>query len=689
MSEPQFVNRLIHETSPYLRQHAHNPVDWRPWGEEALRKARELDRPIFLSIGYSACHWCHVMEHESFEDPEIGKILNEHFISIKVDREERPDLDQIYMTAVQLLTQHGGWPMSVFLTPELKPFFGGTYFPPQDRHGLPSFRRLITHLAQAWRQQRDDINEQSTHLAEHIQSALRLESGPGDLGPQLLRQAGHHLARRFDSTYGGFGQAPKFPHPMDLRLLLRIWQRFGDESSLEIVRKTLDHMARGGIYDQLGGGFHRYSTDARWLAPHFEKMLYDNALLAVSYLEAYQATGETYYRKIVEETLGYVQREMTMPAGPFYSTQDADSEGEEGKFFVWSLREVVEALGKEEAELFAAVYDVTGEGNWEGHNILHRRHSDEQDARLLGISVEDLRRRLNAARARLLGIRGGRVWPGRDEKILAAWNGLMIGAFAQAGQVLENRGYTAAAERAATWILDNMRASDGRLQRTASAGSPARLNAYLEDYAYLMDGLVSLYEATFLPTYMARALELAEIMIAQFWDETDGGFYFTGKDHEQLIARTKDPHDNATPSGNAVAVTALLRLAKLTGRNDLLDKAERTLSLFGTVMRTAPMAAGQMLIALDFHLGPVREYAVLGDWNHPETQEGLRLIREPFAPRKVVCGKQGTASDENIETLVPLLANRPSQGVVTTFICENQTCRAPIVGAQALREALK
>ncbi len=435
MTPPPFTNRLIHETSPYLKQHAHNPVDWYPWGEEALTAARTLDRPIFLSIGYSACHWCHVMEHESFEDPEVGKLLGEHFISIKVDREERPDLDQIYMTAVQLLTQHGGWPMSMFLTPDLKPFYGGTYFPPQDHHQLPSFKRVLLSVAQAWRERRQDVIEGADHLAENLQAAMYLEPGAGVLDEELLVQALAQLKRRFDSRYGGFGGAPKFPHPMDLRLLLRLGLRFDRETAWGMATKTLDLMARGGLYDQLGGGFHRYSTDEHWLVPHFEKMLYDNALLSVAYLEAYQATGNAFYRDVVEETLAYVLREMTSPEGPFYSTQDADSEGVEGKFFVWTLAEVEQALGKDEAELFAGVYDITAEGNWEGHNIPHRGRPYDQEAKLLRISEEDLRRRLAASKQKLLEVRSKRIWPGRDEKILTAWNGLMIASFAQAGQV--------------------------------------------------------------------------------------------------------------------------------------------------------------------------------------------------------------------------------------------------------------
>ncbi|HMF17697.1 MAG TPA: thioredoxin domain-containing protein, partial [Gemmataceae bacterium] len=414
------TNRLIHESSPYLRQHARNPVDWYAWGEEALARARELDRPIFLSIGYSACHWCHVMEHESFEDAEVADILNKHFVSIKVDREERPDLDQIYMAAVQLMTRQGGWPMSMFLTPDLQPFYGGTYFPPDDRYGRPGFKRLLLTLAKTWQEQRQAVDEQAGQVTEHVRNHLRLESADGELGVELLRNAVAVLSRSYDHANGGFGTAPKFPHPLELRLLLRCAVRFDDDDVLGMVKQTLDHMARGGMYDQLGGGFHRYSTDERWLVPHFEKMLYDNSLLTSTYVEAYQVTGEPYYRQIVEETLTYVLREMTSPEGPFYSTQDADSEGIEGKFFVWSREEVQRVLGAE-AELFCSIYDVTAEGNWEGHNILHLARGLDQEARMLGMDEGDLRRRLDGCREKLLRVRNQRIWPGRDEKFLTSW----------------------------------------------------------------------------------------------------------------------------------------------------------------------------------------------------------------------------------------------------------------------------
>jgi uncharacterized protein YyaL (SSP411 family) len=708
MSEtPRKPNRLLHETSPYLKQHAHNPVDWFPWGEEALAKAKQLDRPIFLSIGYSACHWCHVMEHESFEDPEVGGLLSEHFISIKVDREERPDLDQIYMTAVQLLTQHGGWPMSMFLTPDLEPFYGGTYFPPTDRHGLPSFKKVVLALADAWKNRRAEIVSNATQIVAGVQEAMRLEppspsgrgvggEGDGTLSPELLRGAGKLLARAFDPRFGGFGQAPKFPHPMELRLLLRIARRFDDDTALEMVRTSLDQMAMGGLYDQLGGGFHRYSTDERWLVPHFEKMLYDNALLSVAYLEGYQVTSNEVYRTIVEETLAYVLREMTSKDGAFFSTQDADSEGVEGKFFVWTLLEIESLLGPDGANLFCSIYDVTPQGNWEGHNILHLSRDLDVEAKMLGMPLDALKAQLKVCKDKLFAARSKRIWPGRDEKILTSWNALMINSFAKAAQVLEKPEYAHAASRAADFLLTTMRRDDGRLFRTASVsplplgegpGVRAKLNAYLEDYAYLIDALVTLYETTFEPRWIASALSLAKVMIEQFWDETEGGFFYTGKDHETLIARNKDPHDNATPSGNSMAVTGLLRLAKLTGNADPFNKAERTLRLFRGLMARSPTAAGQMLSALDFYLGPVQEIAVVGEAANAEVIDVLRHLRRPFRPRQVMAWK--TASEKSLEELLPLLKDRGAMGAVTTYVCENFTCRAPIVGARGLRDLIQ
>src|SRR5579859_3842048 len=506
------TNRLIHESSLYLRQHAHNPVDWHPWGPEALALARELDRPIFLSVGYSACHWCHVMAHESFEDEEIGRILNAHFVSIKLDREERPDLDHIYMTAVQALNQgQGGWPMSVFLTPNLEPFYAGTYFPPDDRYGRPGFKLVLQRIAEAWRDRRPEVLESSQRITSAIREHEQFEARPGELSPALLEKALSHIRRAFEPIYGGLGHAPKFPRPTDMRVLLRIHKRFGYDDALDMVKLTLDKMARGGMYDQVGGGFHRYSTDAKWLVPHFEKMLYDNALLVPAYLEAWQVTGDSFYRQIVIETLDYVLREMTAPPGAFYSAQDADSEGVEGKFYIWSEKEIVDILGNELAETFNYVYDIAPGGNWEGHNIPNCPKTLEQDAKLLRTTPEELTAKLTEAKRKLYDQRSKRIWPGRDEKILTAWNALMISAFAQAGPLLDEPRYTAAAEKAADFLLTNLQAPDGRLLRTCGIGTPAKLNAYLEDYANLIDALVTLYEATFAPRWLTEAERLAVV----------------------------------------------------------------------------------------------------------------------------------------------------------------------------------
>jgi hypothetical protein len=684
------ANRLIQETSPYLRQHAYNPVDWHPWGPEALERARRENKPIFLSIGYSACHWCHVMEHESFEDAETARLLNEHFVSIKVDREERPDLDQIYMNAVLAMTGHGGWPMSVFLTPDLKPFFAGTYFPPQDRYGMPGFPRVVQSLAATWEQRHGEVVESAERIADHLRAAAEIEGDGEGLSPDLLTNAVNSLRRAFDPAHGGFGGAPKFPHPLELKLLLRAWRRFQDTEALDMGRLTLDRMAMGGMYDQLGGGFHRYSTDARWLVPHFEKMLYDNALLAVGYLEAYQATGDSFYREVVEETLAWIERDMTSPAGAFFSTLDADSEGEEGKYYVWSSKEIEEALGAELAELFSYVYDVSPSGSWEGHNILNRGKTITQCSKLLGLPLEELRAKLAEGKQRLLERRSQRVPPGRDEKILTAWNGLTISAFALAGQVLDAR-FAQVAQRAAEFVWQHLRGPGGQLFRTCVVGQPAKLNGYLEDYSFTIDAFITLYEATFEPRWLEQALELANIMTGQFWDERAGGFFFVARDHEPLIVRGKDPQDGATPSGNSVAATALLRLAHLTGRSEFEEKARRTLEVFRGLMAQSPTAFGQMLVAYDYLLGPVDEIAVIGPRSLPETVEALRLIRTTFLPNKVVAFRDMESEhDKRVEASVPLLAAKTgTRGRVTTYLCRNFTCERPLVGVEALRDRLK
>ncbi len=687
-SEPvRKANRLAGETSPYLLQHAHNPVDWYPWGEEAIQKARTEDKPIFLSIGYSACHWCHVMEHESFENPEIATLMNDRFVNIKVDREERPDLDQIYMSAVQAMTGHGGWPMSVFLTPDLKPFFGGTYFPPSDARGMAGFPRVLLGVHRAWEERRNEIRDSAAEMTEQLQAFAALPRSQGKLEVSLLDNAARVILRNFDPKDGGFGRAPKFPHPMDLKVLLRHHARTGDDYALHAVRHTLDKMARGGIYDHLGGGFARYSTDERWLVPHFEKMLYDNALLASAYLEAYQATREPDFARVARETLDYVLGRMTAPEGPFYSTEDADSEGEEGKYYVWTLGEVEQILGADRARTFSQVYDITPSGNWEHQNILNLPKTIAQAAKLLGRDEANLRDELDRSRAELLAVRDRRVPPGKDTKVLVAWNGLMIASMAEGGRILKESRYLDAASRAAGFLLDRMRQDDGRLLHTFKDGR-ARLDAYLDDYADLIDGLTRLYEATGEPRWIESSIELARVMIEEFLDPTDGGFFYTGHHHEALIARQKDYSDNATPSGNGMAATALLRLGALTGRKDLTDAGRSALESVHLLLDREPGAAGQSLIALDFLLAPVREFAVISGNDPAEPRAVLEAVASRFLPHKVVA--PATYEQAGIlESKVPLLADRrPRDGRTTIYICENFACQEPVLGVEGVEGAL-
>ncbi|MGE5754487.1 MAG: thioredoxin domain-containing protein [Planctomycetaceae bacterium] len=682
------ANRLIGETSPYLLQHAQNPVDWYPWGPEAIARAKAEDKPIFLSIGYSACHWCHVMEHESFEDPEIAALMNERFVNIKVDREERPDLDQIYMAAVQAFQDgHGGWPMSVFLTPDLKPFYGGTYYPPTDSRGMPGFPRVLRELDRAWRERRDDVDRIASGMTERLQASGLAAPSRGELTAKPLDQAARELARAFDPIHGGFLPAPKFPHPMDLRLLLRQHARTGDSHALHIVRQTLDKMARGGIYDHLGGGFARYSTDERWLVPHFEKMLYDNALLASTYLEAYQATGDAEYARIARETMDYVLGRMTSPEGGIYSTEDADSEGQEGKYYVWTLDEVKGALGPDRAKTFAYVYDVTEGGNWEHKNILNLPKPIATSAKLLGKDEATLRAELDEDRTRLLAVRDRRVPPGKDTKILTSWNGLMIAPLAEGARVLRDERYLDAARRAAAFVLEMLRGPDGRLLHSCKDGQ-ARFNAYLDDYANMIDGLTRLYETTGEPRWLDAALDLVRLLRDEFADPEHGGFFYTGKSHEELIARRRDSFDNATPSGNAMAATALLRLGALTGRDDLTETGRATLRSVQFVLEQAPRAAGQSLIALDFLLAPPREFAVIAGTDRDEFRRVIEAAYARFLPHKVVAPAPVERAAE-LAPRLPLLADRPARdGRTTTYICERFACQAPVLGVEGIEAAI-
>ena len=712
-------NYLAVETSPYLLQHQNNPVDWYPWGPEALARAKAEDKPIFLSIGYSACHWCHVMEHESFESEPIAALLNEHFVSIKVDREERPDLDQIYMNAVQLMTGRGGWPMSVFLTPDLQPFFGGTYWPPTSKMGMPGFDQVLRAVIDAWQNRREAAIEQARQLTEAIQETGDRGQETGEVGGrrsevsaegarQILGNAQRQLARAFDATHGGFGSAPKFPHSMDLQLLLRIWKRRPSDELLHMVTHTLERMARGGIYDHLAGGFARYSVDERWLVPHFEKMLYDNALLTSAYLDALQATWNMNLCAItVRKTCEYILRYMTDPAGGFHSTEDADSEGEEGKFYVWTPAEINEVLGPERGERFCYVYDVTEHGNFEhGKSILNLPKTIEQCASLRGWNEFELRAELKGARKELLAVRDRRVRPGKDDKILVSWNALMIDALARAAGAIDGKApelraaaqrFRESAIRAANFVLTAMRRPDGRLLHTWRHGQ-AKLDAYLDDYAYLINALVTLYEATFDEHWIDEAVRLADVMRERFEDRQAGGFFFTADDHEQLIARNKDFHDASVPSGNGMAATALIRLGKLTGRTEYLESARGAILSGMPVMERSPTAAGQLLIALDMWLGPFQEMVLIGGDDETESQAVLANLQRTYLPNRVLAyrgrempqGADAPRSPIRSPLLEPLFAGRSAvDGQPTLFICQNFTCRAPIVGQEAIAAAIQ
>ncbi|HVG39695.1 MAG TPA: thioredoxin domain-containing protein [Pyrinomonadaceae bacterium] len=678
------TNRLSRETSPYLLQHAHNPVDWYPWGEEALAKSRAENKPILLSIGYSACHWCHVMEHESFEDEVIARLMNENFVNIKVDREERPDLDHIYMNAVQMMTGHGGWPLTIFLTPELKPFYGGTYFPPEDRQGMPGFPRVLLGVAGAYINQPEEIEQSAAGLLAELQRMNATRESREMLSVEMLDAALASVSRNYDSRSGGFGGAPKFPAPMTLDLLLRAWSRTRSARPLEMVIHTCRMMAEGGIYDQLGGGFHRYSTDARWLVPHFEKMLYDNAQLSRLYLHVYQATGDVFFRRVAEETLDYVVREMTDAGGGFYSTQDADSEGVEGKFFVWTPEEIEQHLGPADAALFNAYYDVTAHGNFEEANILNVRQSIEDVARAKNVSVERLTSTLERGRKVLFEVRERRIKPGRDEKILTAWNGLMMESFALAAAILERDDYLGVAERNAEFVLQNLRRDDFLLR--SYKDNQAKLNGYLDDYAYLAAGLLALYEASGNSCWLAEARQVTDRMIEEFWDEEEGGFFYTGRSHEALIVRSKDFFDNATPAGNSVATLALLRLALLTGGEKYQRQAVTVFRLLRDPMTRHSAAFGYLLGALDFYLSQPLEIAIVKP-AEASARELTREVWKSYLPNKVVA--VGTVGDKEAASLSPLLRDRPAQhNSPTAYVCENYACQQPVTTPEELAAQL-
>jgi uncharacterized protein YyaL (SSP411 family) len=663
------ANRLAQETSPYLLEHADNPVDWFPWGDEALARARTEHKPILLSIGYSACHWCHVMARESFEDPETAALMNRDFVSIKVDREERPDLDQVYMRAVQGLTGSGGWPMTVFLLPDGTPFFAGTYFPPSDRYGMPAFKRVLAGVADAFTKRPADVEETATQVRDFL-NRPSVPLAAGELTPALLDEAATRLERDFDPVNGGFGGAPKFPQPMLIEYLLRYHVRTGQGAALEMALQTLRAMAGGGMYDQLGGGFHRYSVDERWLVPHFEKMLYDNALLARAYLDAWQLTHDPAFQRVVEETLAFVQREMTSPEGGFYSSLDADSEGEEGRFYLWTPQELEAALGVEEATALGRAFDVTAAGNFEGRNILHPVTSGAHEI-------------LDVGRDRLVMFRDRRPRPHRDEKVIAGWNGLMLRAFADAGRVLDRADLVMAAEANARFLLSHMR-QGGRMRRSYKDGR-APLAGFLEDQAAVADGLLSLYEATFDPGWLDALRGLIREMLGAFWDDASGAFFDSAADQEQLVARPQDVTDNAIPSGNSLAADVLLRAGMLLGESSWIERARATLERLAPTAAKAPLAFGRLLAALDFQLGRTVELAVIGKPGEAQTGRLLDVVRARFLPNRLIA----VAASPGAEPTLPLLADRRAlDGQATAYLCEGFVCQAPTTDPAELARQL-
>lgn len=672
MSAATHTNRLIGETSPYLLQHAHNPVDWYPWGEEAFAAARRDGKPILLSVGYSSCHWCHVMERESFENPDIAALMNRDFVNVKVDREERPDVDHIYMNAVQMLIGRGGWPMTVFLHPDGRPFYGGTYFPPEPRHGMPSFPQVLQVIAQKYREAPDEV-ERATDEITHRLRQIESVSGDGTLpADSLLLDAAAALARAYDETYGGIGDAPKFPNTGVLDLWLRAGHAGRDRRYTDMTLHTLRQMARGGLRDQIGGGFHRYSVDRVWLVPHFEKMLYDNAQLVPVYLAAHQLTGDEDFAAVARDTLDYVLREMRHPDGAFYSSQDADSEGVEGRFFVWQRSEVEEIVGPDAADLVCRYWGISEHGNFEGANIPHIAIDLEPLAKLFGRATGEIGATITAAREKLFAARRTRVAPARDDKILTSWNSLMISAFARASEVLGDDRYGGAARQAVAFVERNLRRGD-RLLATIKDGD-ARLNGYLDDYAFYANALVDVFEASQDRQYLAAAAEIASSMLRHFWDPSGGGLYFTSDDHEQLIVRSKPAFDGSIPSGNSVAAHGLLRLYHHTGDSTFLDRAEGILRVFGRAAANQPFGLANLIAAADFHRRGPLEIAVVVDPRSAGSDPLLNRIRATYLPNRVL-----TVVDPDPDSpRPPLLAGKGLVDEKTTvYVCHRRTCSLP------------
>jgi uncharacterized protein len=674
--ERGMTNRLASETSPYLLQHANNPVDWYPWGDDALTRSRIEDKPILLSIGYSACHWCHVMAHESFENKEIARLMNENFINIKVDREERPDLDTIYMEAVQSITGSGGWPLTVFLTPEGKPFYGGTYFPPEDGRGLPGFSTVLRTVSDAYRNRRKELEQATQQIIAVISSRGEGNVNPEPLTFDILDQAHSALSLEFDRVNGGFNQAPKFPQPTVLEFLQRHYLRTQEKEALHMVTLTLEKMARGGIYDQIGGGFHRYATDSHWLVPHFEKMLYDNALLTQLYLHAYLVTKMPLFRRIAEETIDYVLRDMTSPEGGFYSSQDADSEGQEGKYYVWGYDEIKKVLDETRSNITNDYYGVTERGNFEGLNILHvagALHPEES-----GI--------IKQSRDKLLRERENRVKPGRDDKILASWNGLMLSSLAEAAVMLDRKDYLQAAVKNGLFLLDLM-TSDGFLKRVYSHGQ-AKISGYLDDYALVADGLLNLHQATLTGQWLKEAIRLTKTIVKEFWDDAAGMFFDTSGRHQALFVRPKSTQDGALPSGSSAATQMLLKVAHITDDKRLDRIAERSLLTVREHMARYPLAFGNWLCALDFHLSNKKEIVIVGPSHDKTTAEMMRVLCNTWLPNKVIVGLD-PSDPTSVAGLKLLNGKTMINGQTTVYVCEGFSCRTPVTTPDLLKNQIQ
>jgi uncharacterized protein YyaL (SSP411 family) len=688
-------NRLIHEKSPYLLQHAYNPVDWYPWGDEAFERAKVKDKPIFLSIGYSTCHWCHVMERESFEDPEVAGMMNELVISIKVDREERPDLDHIYMMVCQLLTGSGGWPLNIIMTPDKKPYFAGTYIPKETRLGRTGIMELIPRLVQLWTERRDEVYDSAEKIVTAMASADR-DNQEGDLDKSALHMTLQQLIERFDEKHGGFGEAPKFPTPHNLLFLLRHWKRTGDQKALDMVEKTLRSIQRGGIHDHVGFGFHRYATDQTWLVPHFEKMLYDQALLVMAYLEAYQATGQKTYEETARNILTYVLRDMTDSEGGFYSAEDADTEGVEGKFYVWSEEEIRKILPPEEADFVIRVFNIEKDGNFldesarirTGANIFHLQKTLPEIASDMKISEQEIRNRWVASRRKLFSVREKRVRPSKDDKILTDWNGLMIAALAKASAAFGDPQYTEAAAKAVDFVLKRLRKPDGRLLHRYRDGDAA-IHGNLDDYAFLIWGLIELYEITFEASYLEAALELNEFMVKHFWDEEAGGLYFSPDDGEALIVRKKEYYDGAVPSGNAVAMWNMLRLGRITANPRLEGRGIDIGRVFSKAVKQFPSAYTQFMVALDFAAGPCYEVVIVGQSEAKDTKEMLNALARFFTPHVVALFRPAVNSAE-IDGLAGYLTSYQSlNNKATAYVCTNFTCKAPTTDVEKMLELIQ